>query len=312
MKTLKEVCGTAKFKKIFFIFSFLAIPTINFLVFWVYVHFDSFVLAFKHSDGTSGLYLGNFKQIFEDIIYGNSGVDILEAFKNTILFYLASTLIVFPLSSLMAYFIYKKIDGYKIFRAIIYLPNIITSAALVALFKYTIGKGGPINAIYNSMQGTLTLENLFVIPTQSEDTAIWCLLFYSVTFGFGGNLVIFGGAMASINTEVLEAGELDGCNWFQELIYIIIPGIWPTLSTVLILGLVGIMGATGPVLAFTNGRFGTKTLSFLLYQLVAGVDGMPQNLEYAAALGLLMTAITFPIVLIAKKWLYSEKKEEGV
>ena len=44
---LSEIIHTRKFRKKIFVASFLVLPIINFLVFWVYVHLDSFSLAFK-------------------------------------------------------------------------------------------------------------------------------------------------------------------------------------------------------------------------------------------------------------------------
>ena len=72
--------------------------------------------------------------------------DLLLALRNTLLFYAVALVIVLPLSILMAYFVYKKILGYRVFRTVTYLPTIITSSALVVLFKYTFYKGGPFSA----------------------------------------------------------------------------------------------------------------------------------------------------------------------
>ena len=284
--------------------SFLAWPIINFLLFWLYVHLDSFLMAFQRPvyDGTNSAVfsLENLQAVIHS--FKNDG-DLSEGLVNTLLFFVTNTVIAFPITVLMSYFIYKKIVGYRLFRAVAYLPSIITSSALVILFKYVIGTGGPIEVICKAAN----IE--FVYAMTAEPNAIIAMLIYSLLFGFGNEIVVLGGAMTGINKEMLEAGEIEGCNWFQELYKLILPSIWPTISTFLTLSVVGILGASGPVLAFTKGYYGTMTLSYKIYSLVSGVNG-GQDLYLASAIGLLMTIATVPIVFTVRHLMYSSKKED--
>lgn len=285
-------------KRSLFVASILVIPIAVFLVFWLYVNFDSILLSFQKEVYEGGnmhleFTMDNFKRAFEQIFREKS---LLLALRNTLLFYLTSVIVVFPISLLMAYFIYKKIRLYKYFRVVAYIPNIITSAALVALYKYTFMLGGPYDSILRQAGST------FKDPFDGAN-ALLMLLIYNVIFGFGGNMVILGGAMNSINSDCLEAGEIDGCNWFQEIVYLILPMIWPTISTMLILGFAGFMSATGPILAMTPNNTETFTLSYSLYSYATGVGFYGQDIYYASAIGLIMTLITFPLVILMRKLL---------
>lgn len=284
--------------------SFLAIPIVNFLIFFVYTNISSFFMAFQRPiyDGATEMYftMENFQKVFNSFFVDADGT-LRTGLINTVLFYLSGTLIIMPVSILMSYFIYKKIPGYRSFRFIAYLPQIIASSALVIIFKYSLSSGGPLAAIYKAV------GREYSNPLIREPGAIITLLIYNVMFGFGGNLIVYGGAMGSINAEVLEAGELDGCTWFQELIYLIIPMMWATLSTSFILGLAGILGSSGPILAFTKGQYGTTTLSFQIYNLVSGVNGY-KDLYYASAIGITMTVIMFPMVMALKRLVFNEGK----
>lgn len=291
--------------RVLFMASFLAIPIINFLIFFVYTNISSFFMAFQRPiyDGATEMYftMENFQKVFNSFFVDADGT-LRTGLINTVLFYMSGMLIIMPVSILMSYFIYKKIPGYRSFRFIAYLPQIIASSALVIIFKYSLSSGGPLAAIYKAV------GREYSNPLIREPGAIITLLIYNVMFGFGGNLIVYGGAMGSINAEVLEAGELDGCTWFQELIYLIIPMMWATLSTSFILGLAGILGASGPILAFTKGQYGTTTLSFQIYNLVSGVNGY-KDLYYASAIGITMTVIMFPMVMALKRLVFNEGKE---
>lgn len=294
------------FRRRFFIFCFLAFPVINFLIFYVYVNFDAFFMAFQRpvtgqGFGATVWSMENFKTIFRLLSFSEDGI-LWQAFLNTVLFFLAGMLVGLPLSILMSYFIYKKIQGYKLFRFVTYLPNIITSSALVILFKNAVGPGGPIDAIITQAGGE------YIDPLTVNETAIWMIIFYSVSFGFGTNLIVLNGAMSGINKEMLEAAEIDGCNWFKELIYIIIPSVWPTISTMVVLATAGFLGATGPILAFTKGTNGTMTLAFYIYQLVSGAGTGQQDVYLASAVGVIMTVISFPLALLVRKLVYGKEE----
>lgn len=290
-----------------FIFSFLALPIALFLVFYFYVNLDSFAMAFRRvktlADGTTGEYwtLENFRMIGR-ILAANSGeMGILtEAIVNTLLFNVVNIFLTLPTTTLICYFITKRIVGFRFFRAVYYLPCVITSSALVMLFKITLNHGGPLDVLFRDMG--------YVYPLSKAPNAIITILLYNFLFGLGGNIIVIGGAMRSVNPQLMEAGEIDGCNWVQEFIYIILPSIWPTISTILILSAAGFLGASGPILPFTKGEYGTMTLSFYTFALVSGVSSADTDYYLASAIGLCMTAISFPFALVVKRLLYGKEK----
>ena len=304
----KKLRWKKRFDKNFFVFCFLGFPVLNFLVFYLYVNVDSFMMAFQrpvYGQGYGAISWGmdNFKQIFS-LFQSSNGKTLLIACRNTIIFYVAGMIIGMPISILMSYFIYKKIACYKTFRLVTYLPNIITSSALVILFKNAIGPGGPLDAMYTRFGWE------YIDPITKTSSAIWTILFYTLSFGFGMNMIVLNGAMLGINQEMLEAAELDGCNWFQELTKIIVPTIWPTVATIVMLATAGFLGSTGPILAFTKGTNETMTLSFYIYQLVSGAGTGKTDLYLASTIGVLMTVVSFPIAMLVKRVLYG--KEETV
>ena len=71
-----------------------------------------------------------------------------------------------------------------------------------------------------------------------------------------------------------------------------------TLSTLYIIGISGILGAGGATLYLTFGEYGTMTLSFFFFlQVYTG-----QGSGTTSALGILMTAVSLPLVYFTK-WL---------
>lgn len=282
-----------KVKDGIFIFTMLLIPMLNFLVFWLYVNIDSIFLAFKVRSATGGgevWSFANFSAIWREITYPDSLF--VVSLKNTLKFFVSNIFITLPVSLLLCYFLYKKICGFKVFRFVFYLPSIVAPTVLVVLFKYAIAYKGP---VYELCQWAgWTYKALLA----SSDTALKTILFYQIVFSFGGNIILLSGAMSHIEESIVEAAQLDGVTMPREIFQIVIPLIWPTISTLVIMAFVGLFSSSGPILLFTQGRYNTSTIAYWIYaQVYDGVD-----YYYPAAIGLICTVIGTPIAL-GVKWL---------
>ena len=275
-----------------FILCMISLQLLTFIGFYVYININSIVMAFQQKT-TNGFYwtFGNFERMFRE--FGSPYSVMSEMVINTLIFFGINMLFMLPVTMILAYLIYKKIFMYKFFRVVFFLPSIISAVVYTMVFRYMLNVHGPIAAL---------LQDLFNLP-QPPDVfadsryALWGIVAYTVWTGFGSNLLLFGGAMARIPYEIIEYGRLDGVGMNRELWQIIVPVIWPTLSTMITLGFVGIFMGGGPILLFTKGEYGTYTISFWLFYEVLN-NG---NLEYASAVGLFFTLIGVPITLIARK-----------
>ncbi len=143
----KRQAKDTRIKKYLFIIGMLLIPAINWLVFWLYVNIQSFVLAFQ--DPRTGIFtLENFKEIWKLIIMpANDEVSIFIPILNTLKYFGTSVFIVMPLCLIVSYFFYKRILGYKVFRVIFYLPAIISSVVMVTAYSEFVDPNGPLGAI---------------------------------------------------------------------------------------------------------------------------------------------------------------------
>ncbi len=279
-------------KEIGFLISVGIFPIANFLVFYVYLNFDSFLLAFQTTTGNT-VHWGfeNFKIIFEKFASTGSGNgELFVALKNTAIWCLISIWGYIP-TMLSTYFIFKKVKGSKFIAFMTMLPGLLPAAAYVGFVKYIISPQGGLGyfyaTVFDEYAPALLRDSLYANKT---------MIIYSLWMGIGMNL-LWNGAMNNISPEILEAGKIDGTTWFSELTRIIIPLIWPTLSVNLMFTVAGLLGASGPILVFTQGNYGTTTLSFWIFSQVQYAD----NIELPATMGFLMTCISVPLVLIVRR-----------
>lgn len=273
---------------------------IGFSVFYVYVNFDSLLMAFQVRGKTDVSWgMGNFTYFFHQLTVPDSVFT--QAIRNTAIFFVLGY-VQLLMSMLVAYFLFKKIFGYKFFRFVFYMPCIIMATATASLFQYIIARSGPIGELLKVFGKTM--------PPLLSDSAYAnkTLMFYCLFYGVGGNMILFLGSMTNVSPEVFEAARLDGVSWFREVFQIIVPLTWPTLSVMILQSVVGLTQASGPVFLFTQGAYNTYTVNYWLYeQLLGGI-----NLEISAAIGWCCTLVTFPIALIVKRCLDRIDERIGV
>ena len=290
---LKTEIKKSKRKEIFFLVAMLAVPVVNWVVFWLIVNFSTIVLAFQDAR-TDEFTFNNFVTFWENLTMPGGEIGI--AVKNTFLYFATSLIIIMPLALVISYFLYKKIFMYKFFRVIFYLPAIISGVALVAVYTNFINPNGPLSYVFKLFGKVIPPEGLLARP----ETATKAIIGYCIWTGFSGYILLFSGGMARIPTEVLESAKLDGSGPFRELVQIILPMMWPTVSTQIVLLFTGIFSASGPILLFTNGAAETTTISFWIFKQVYG-DAL-NSYHIVSATGLVFTVLGVPIILFIR-WL---------
>lgn len=298
---MKKKMSRIRKQQLTFIWGMLALPILGLLVFYVYVNFNSFCMAFKNIDYSQGgieyWTLQNFVTIFDLFKKGTQDGSLLLYARNTVIYWLPGVVWSLPFSVLLTYAFHKKMWGYKFFRIILYIPVIITPLALAGIFANIIDVTGAFGYI---LQNVLHVER---VPSwfQEAEFVIPALMFYSWFFNMSGSYVVFSGAISNIDREIFEAAHMDGVCMWQELWYVCIPLMWPTIS-VTILGLVvGFFSASAPILLLAPDMKESWSLSYWIFNQVKY-----QGSYYVpSALGLCFTLVAFPISLIVKNKLNS-------
>lgn len=279
-----------------FVAAFLAIPLIEFLVFYVFVNFGAFFSAFQKTEkGVTVWTLANFEFVIQLFKTG----EFVMIFRNTFI-YFGLSIVMFFTGLIICFFIYKKIPGYRIFRILFLLPSLISSVVIVAVFKNFVSEDG-LAPIFQKLFG---LDYTPALLAEEPYALIMCLV-YTLWMGCINRVILWGGTFARIPESVIESAKLDGVKWWQEIFYIIIPMVWPTVSMLLILSFAGIFGSSGSEFLLTKGQFGTNTFSTWMYLQVYGVsnagDSNSNMFNIMASLGMIVSVVSVIIVIISRK-----------
>lgn len=274
-----------------FAWSVMSVQVILFAVFYVYKNFSSIALAFK-DPLTGAPTFDNFKYVLTELFSSGSTSTLLIALRNTAIFFLIGLALMIP-NIIIACVLYKRIWGYKVFQVVFFLPTIIGGMVWAAAYKNFIAPNGPL--ISALMKMNLISETPEILADSRY--ALGGVIGMSVWLGLPGGMLLYCGSLARVPKSVLEAGKLDGITFFKEVRYLLIPLIWPLISTNLLLAFIGFFNSSGNILLLTQGKFKTTTFSYWIYEQVVISD----KYNVPSALGLIMTVLTLPFALIANK-----------
>lgn len=288
-----------KLKKNLFVYSLIAYPLILFLIFYVVVNFNSILLAFQTIDGSGKSFAGlnNFKTFLSEM-FGEGNL-LSYSFINSIKMYFINLVVCMPLYVFFSYLLFKKCFLNKTVSFLVMIPSIMSGLVIALIFVNFIGSNGPLTFI---MERTGWNGGKWLNLLYDEKYAFGTTLFYMIWLSFATSLIVYPTAMRGINPEVLESAKIDGIsNMFQELWYIVLPLIYPTLTTFLITGFAAIFSTSGPLLEFyyTDAPDYVSNMGYYFTKMIL-VDGTEFSYPKYAAGGIILTIIVAPLTILLK------------
>lgn len=296
-----------------FVILMLLYPVLQFALIWSFVNIQSVLNAFRQTDVVTGNvnyglqnFIDYFTNLFNNPSHANGTTwinDTAIVLLNSLAIGIITVFISLPLSLLSAYFLHKKMPFANVFRAIFFLPNIIPVVALTFAFKTAID--GNFGYLYDFFIW-LGMPDAFIVKTPY---GIIVLIIYLIWAGLGYNIIFISGAIGRIPKELFESAQLDHAGYFKEFVHVVIPCIWPTVVTLIIVGMTNVLTLyLQPMLLVGTDFPAVYTISLEIF--LSAKSGATSKYESAAAFGLLMSAIWAPVIIISRKLL--SKKYQGV
>ena len=288
-------------RQVIFYCALLFIPVLQFCIFYIGVNFNSLLLMFKKYSVTEGYSFAgveNFVSVWNGIFSpAAENHEILSySLENSLVLGLITVFVGGSLSVIFSYFIFKKYKGSEIFKVFLFLPNIISSVVLVIIFKKFCDSALP-EALFKIFN--IEIRGLLSDPKTQLPT----LMFYSVWAGFGVQVMMYSGAMSEVPVSVTEAGDLDGCTPFKEFLYIIVPSVYPTITTFTVVSVatifvnqMNLFSFYGPSASLANPHI--TTVGYYIYK--EAYTGELIKLPAIATLGFYMTVVSIPLTYLVK------------
>ena len=219
----------------------------------------------------------NYTQMFRD-------PNILKAYVFTFELAICATVLVNVLSMAIASGLNARIRFKNFLKAVYFLPYMLGTLIISYVFKYIFsnvlpswGKALHIEALSTNILGT--------------NHAWIAVLFVTTWQSLAFNTVIYLAGLQSVDQDVYEAAELDGCTGLRRFLRITFPLIAPFFTINMVLCGRNFLMAFDQIIALTNGGPGTQTQTIAVLIYKRGFNGNQFAYQSANAVILFLVVV---------------------
>lgn len=274
--------------------------------------------------------LQNFLACFDNYQRTLNAPEFWDALKVTAFYVLGTVPVTMALGLIVAYLLFQKIRGRGVYRTIYFMPHVISTVASAIVWAWVFDPrnglanhfmmllGLPVQQWLIEPDGVFKLVGDFLqvgIPDWAEgpSLALVSVMIFSIWQSLGFDVIIFLAGLTNINSELYEAGRIDGANGLQLFRHITIPLLAPTIFFILVISIIGSFQAFNHIFAMNRmvaqplgGPLGaTRTVSVLMFNTLYA----QQRAGYATSIAVILSLIILALTLIQFK--YFQRGEAG-
>jgi raffinose/stachyose/melibiose transport system permease protein len=215
-----------------------------------------------------------------------------KALRNTTLYAAVGILVQVPIGVAVGMILAQRIRGWRIFRAVLFTPVVISGAAFALIFANVY------NASYGLLNWTLGLVGiggrdwLFTVGTALPAVA------GTYAFNVGFFMILVMTEVTAIPVDVLEAAQVDGATRLQRQIRIVLPLLRHVIGTCVLLSLLSSLAFFDIVYILTSGGPNNATLTLTVY---AFQQYTADQWGYANAIGVFIVVLGFVLIVAMKR-----------
>lgn len=297
-KTPLEWLKSGKGQRFLVITTFMFLPLLLLFVFTYLPFFKMVQFSFydmKYTGPRKYVGLQNYIDVFKRS----------DCFKSLIVsvYYMGGAVVQLALALFFATLLSFKTKFSAFFKGAMFFPYLICGIAVGFIFKFFYARGYVLDSILQLFGMDLEnipywLQNKSINNISLAATSVWRYL--------GQNMILFLGAIMSVDSSLYEAAQLDGANRWHQFKYIILPSIKSIVVLNLILSISGSLSAFEPPYVITNGTMGTGTY-FVIMNRIAHEN---QKVGLASAMAIVLLTIII-VCTVAQKLFFKYVFDDG-
>jgi putative aldouronate transport system permease protein len=284
----------------------MLVPVVAWYILFCYLPMYGMVIAFKDYRPGRGIWRSSWVG-FRHFIQFFSSFYFWRLIRNTFIISFYSLVFGFPVPIIFALILNEFKDGFfkRSIQTITYLPHFIS---LVVICGMLINFLSPTNGIVN-----ILLEKITGTRINFLNDPKWFRLIYvgsGIWQGFGWGSIIYLAALSGIDPNLYEAAKIDGAGRLRQIWHISIPGILPTVVTLLILNMGSILGVGYEkiILLYNPATYETSdVISTYVYRM--GIQSTQYS--FSSAVGLFNSLVNMCTLLVCN-WISKKVTNHGL
>ena len=273
----------------------MVIPVLLFYILFHYKPMYGTIMAFMDFSPRLG-FAGSEWVGFDNFVRFFNSPYCWQVIRNTLVLSILGIVVGFPAPIILALLLNEvKSPGYKkLVQTVTYLPHFISLVVVTGIIKdFTMSTG-----LITDLLVFLGMERHSLIQNPEAYRAIYIIS--DIWQGVGWGSIIYLSALSGISEDLYEAASIDGAGRWKKLMNVTIPGITPTIVTMLIMKLGQVLGSNyeKTILLYNEATYKTAdVISSYVYR----VGLLDRDWGYSAAIGLFNSVINLILLLITNK-----------
>jgi raffinose/stachyose/melibiose transport system permease protein len=210
------------------------------------------------------------------------------AFINTLIFTVATTLLLNAVGFGFAVLIDTRVRGTHLLKAILFLPVLLSPVIVGLMWSGLLrGVGGGLNQILD-MLGVIDRPIFWL---GEKRFALAAIILATVWQFAGYNMILYYAGLQNVPATLLEAAELDGAGFPGKIVHVVIPSLYHVMSVVVLLNVIGGLRIFDIVYVMTRGGPSRSTEVLATYMYEQGFQLNAMGIASAIAVILVLLAL---------------------
>lgn len=287
-KSFKQWITSGKVNRNLCIITFMLVPVLLLLVF-TYIPFAKMIefsfYDMKYIGDREFVGLQNYVEVF-------TRKDCFQALKLSG-YYIVASFIQLAIALYFASILSFKTRGGGVFKGLMFFPYLVCGIAVGFIFKFFYTRGFVLDTVlqwcgFELEQLPYWLKDTSINNISVAATSVWRYM--------GQSMVMYIGAIMSVDSTLYEAADIDGANGWQKFLYVILPSIKTIVVLNMILSITGSLSVFEPPYVITGGDFGTGSYFVIMHKLAHE----SQKVGLASAMAIVLLGLIMIATLIQK------------
>ncbi|MCC8136899.1 MAG: sugar ABC transporter permease [Clostridiales bacterium] len=227
------------------------------------------------------------------------------ALKNSLFFLIFSCVSQLIMGLILAGLLTNIKKGRNLFKNIIYLPCVLSSAALGLLWMFIFSPKLGINQLLAKIgiegpQWLSSTDGFIILP-------MWVIAFVALWQYVGQSMMLYMAQISGIGSSLYEASYIDGCGKIKAFRYITLPLIKPMIGTAMSLNAIGSLKFFDLIFNMTEGGPNHKTEVLATHLYTQGFEYFKYG--YASAIGVVLLVLCLLTTFIINRVFKTENYE---
>lgn len=231
----------------------------------------------------------NYISVFKSTLFWKS-------MRISLIFIVLTTTFQVILGFLYGYLVYLQPKGYRIYKILLFVPNVLPSVATGFIWSYIYS---PSMGILKPLMEAIGLGQYYISPIADPKLVLVAVVFAQIWSGLGVQVILFNSGFMNIPSEVIESAKLDGATGWKMIKTMVIPMSWDITKMVIILQTIGALRSFDLIYVMTAGGPNHSTEVLPMHLFVNAFQNF--NLGYGNVIAVILFVLAMIITVFMRK-----------